>query len=146
MKLLLITPLILIVSLSACTNQPAHTTSDDEALENALGGIFGEQLQPDMSEVEKHPLGSEKNPVRVSMPVGEHDYLARLICANGEKVSAFARNGSGDLSPYGSVMDIYTVICDTDKGAMEHRVFMDMYHSDYVEKRPAYGFKALTQN
>jgi len=145
MKRLLLAPLILIASLSACTNQPTHTTPDDEDLGNALGGIFGEQIKPDMNEVEKNPLGSAKNPIRVSMPIGERDYLSRLICENGEKVSAFSRNGSGDLSPYGSTMDIYTVICDTNKGAMEYTVFMDMYHGNYVEHRPAHGFKALTQ-
>src|SRR6187551_2868920 len=110
MKRLLIAPFILIASLSACTNQAIHTDTGGEELDNALGGVVGKQINTNMREVEKHPLGSAKNPVRVSMPVGERDYLARLICKNGEQVSAFARNGSGDLSPYGSIMDIYTVI------------------------------------
>ena len=145
MKRLLIAPFILIASLSACTTQPTSTNTGEEDIDNALGELFGKQIKPDMTEVEKYPLGSEKNPVRVSMPVGERDYLARLICSNGEQVSAFARSGSGDLSPYGSMMDIYTVICDTDKGAVEHTVFMDMYHANYVENRPAHEFKALTQ-
>lgn len=138
MNRFLIGPLIMTATLCACTHQP---TSEDEE----LGSLFGAQIKPDMAEVEKHPLGSEKNPVRVSMPLGERNYLARLICENGERVSAFTREGSGDFGPYGSPMDIYTVICDTDKGAVEHLVFMDMYHDDYEETRPAYGFKALTQ-
>lgn len=143
MKHSLLAPFILIATLSACTTQ-TPATAENEDLTNVLGEMFGEQKQPDMSEVEKHPLGSEKNPVRVSMPVGERDYLARLICENGERVSAFSRNGSGNFSPYGSIMDIYTVICDTTRGAVHHTVFMDMYHANYVEKRPAHGFKALS--
>ena len=145
MNRFLIVPFILIASLSACTTQTAPANTDGKEPDNALEGVFGKQIKPNMREVEKHPLGTEKNPVRVSMPEGERDYLTRLVCANGEQVSAFARMGSGDLSPYGSVMDIYTVICDTDQGAVEHTVFMDMYHANYVENRPAHEFKALTQ-
>lgn len=95
------------------------------------------------AEIEKHPLGSAENPIRVSGPAGERKYLARLICANGEKVSAFSRSGSTGFGPYGSILDVYVVICDTDQGAVNHTVFMDMYHDNHVETRPAHGFKAL---
>lgn len=131
--------------LSACAQQPTkQASSENEDLATSLSSIFGERLTPDMQEVEKHPLGSAQNPVRVSMPVGQRDYLSRLICENGEPVSAFSRNGSVGIGPYGSILDLYTVVCDTHQGAVEQSVYLDMYHSDYIEKRPAAGFKALT--
>jgi hypothetical protein len=93
--------------------------------------------------IDQHPLGSAKNPIRASGPEGERQYLSRLICENDEPVSAFSRDGSSGIGPYGSILDIYTVVCDTDEGAINHTIFMDMYHDDYKEKRPAHGFKAL---
>jgi hypothetical protein len=101
------------------------------------------QLKPDMKEIEKHPLGSAQNPVRVSAPAGQRDYLSRLICKNDEPVSAFSRSGSTGIGPYGSILDIYIVVCDTNQGAVEYSVYLDMYHENYIEQRPAAGFKAL---
>lgn len=69
--------------------------------------------------------------------------LFQYECENGELVSDFFRDGSVGIGPYGSMLDLYIVICDTNEGAVEHQVFMDMYHQDNIEKRPA-GFKALT--
>lgn len=148
MKLMPITLLAVTLGLFACSSQPTKTATtaapSDAELADALAAVFGEQLKPDMAKVEQHPLGSLKNPVRVAMPMGERDYVARLICANGEQVSAYARDGSAGIGPYGSMLDAYTVICDTNEGAVEHTVYMDMYHADHEETRPAHGFKALT--
>nr|WP_324257951.1 hypothetical protein [Cellvibrio fontiphilus] len=130
--------------LIACTSQPKPQEKNADAeLADALGAVFGERKKPDMTEVEQHPLGSAENPVRVAMPIGQRDYLARLVCENGERVSAFAREGSAGIGPYGSMMDVYTVLCDTYQGVVEHSVYLDMYHADYEETRPAKGFKAL---
>lgn len=125
------------------TDKPATTAETQEDPADSLRMLFGEPVKVDPAEIEKHPLGSKYNPIRVSGPAGERKYLARLICENGEPVSAFSRNGSSDIGPYGTILDIYTVICDTDKGAVNHTVFMDMYHGNYKETHPAHGFKAL---
>ena len=143
MKIKMITAAVLALMLSACAQQPAKKTANDEDLASALSSMFGNSVKPNMKDVEKHPLGSAKNPVRVSMPVGQYDYLSRLVCENGEPVSAFSRDGSVGAGPYGSIMDLYTVICDTNQGVVEHSVYMDMYHPDNTETRPAAGFKAL---
>ena len=144
---------LLTINLIACSaantpkndtaDKPATKTKEQENLADSLSILFGEPVKVDPAEIEKHPLGSQHNPIRVSGPAGERKYLARLICENGEPVSAFSRDGSADIGPYGSILDIYTVICDTDKGAVNHTVFMDMYHGNYKETRPAHGFKAL---
>lgn len=93
--------------------------------------------------IDQFPLGTQENPVRVGGPAGQRDYLSRLVCDNNEQVSAYVRLGSSDIGPYGNIIDIYEVICDTDKGVVTHDVFLDMYHYDYVEIRPAAGFIAL---
>ncbi len=95
--------------------------------------------KPDPSELDKHPLGSAKNPITVLGARGEHEYIARLVCMNGEPVSAWNRLGSTGVSPYGFVMDVYNVICDTNNGVVEMLLYMDMYHQE-SEPRPANGF------
>lgn len=149
-KLIILSLTILLVACSTSNpskkdteNTSTPKTKEQQDLAASLKLLFGEPVKPDMAEVEKHPLGSKANPIRVSGPSGERKYLSELICNNGEPVSAYSRAGSADIGPYGSILDIYTVICDTDKGAVEHSVFMDMYHRDYIETRPAHGFTAL---
>lgn len=143
MKYPLLIALSLITLVSACSTSPKPSDTSDAELTDVLGAVFGVRKQPDMTQLEKHPLGTPENPVRVAMPIGQHDYLSRLICENDERISAFNRIGNAGIGPYGSMVDAYTVICDTNKGAVEYSVYLDMYHSDYEEIRPAQGFKAL---
>jgi len=91
----------------------------------------------EMAEVEKHPLGSIQNPVLAQGPAGENEYLARLRCPEG-KQPFFERRGSvAERSPYGSIMDVYEVVCDAPP---KRDVFIDMYHPGYVERRAVPGF------
>lgn len=133
-----------IIFLAACTNQSSKKeTLDDQDLVASLAAVFGETKQVDPKTLDKFPLGSQQNPVRTSGPQGQRDYVSRLICDNSEQVSAYARVGSGDIGPYGTITDIYTVICDTNKGAVNHTLYLDMYHESHVETRPATGFIGL---
>lgn len=147
-KQLIITTLLLF--LTACANKPVKTESaSEDDYTQTLAAVLGEGKEADLIEMEKHPLGSLENPVRVGGPLAERDYASRLICENNEPVSAYARIGSSDDSPFGNITDIYHVICDTNKGAITHVIYMDMYHHDYIETRPAKGFiglKPSTQN
>lgn len=141
--------LIALLALTGCTNSPekprakSENSLNDNELAGALTALFGEAVTPDLSEIEKYPLGSAENPVRASGPAGQREYLSKLICDNNETVSAFDRAGSSGVGPYGSILDLYIAICDTNKGAIEHYIYMDMYHNDYQENRPAHGFKAV---
>jgi hypothetical protein len=84
----------------------------------------------------KHPLGSAENPVRAHMPVGERAYLDRLVCPNGERPK-YERHGSvTQLSPYGTIMDVYGLTCGTEKST----VYIDMYHPNHVETSAIPGF------
>lgn len=84
---------------------------------------------------DEHPLGSERNPVKVKMPQGERAYLDRLRCPDGS-APAYERRGSGGPARDGDIIDFYTVTCP---GAEPVTVVMDMYHRDR-EDRPVPGF------
>ena len=131
---------------TACATQPKQPTAQeasDEELTSALVALFDENIQVDEKSLENIPLGTKENPVRVQGPMGQRDYLSRLVCDNNEPVSAFQRSGSAGIGPFGNIIDLYDVICDTNKGAVNHSVYLDMYHGDYEETRPAVGFVAL---
>lgn len=138
----------LALSLTACTSTPAkkepQKTVSDANTAQALSTLLGlKQKTVDEKKLAKHPLGSAENPIRVDGPSGQRGYLKRLVCDNNEPVSAFERVGNAGAGPFGSIMDIYEVVCDTNKGAVKHSVYLDMYHGDYEETRPAAGFIAL---
>lgn len=102
-------------------------------------------IEPDYQEIAKHPLGSEDNPVRAAGVAGQREYLSRLICADGQPITQFSRVGSVGEGPYGFILDLYEVTCNTDQGFVTHSVYMDLYHKDYRESLPAKGFSALKQ-
>lgn len=103
----------------------------------AEGGF--REVKPDWREINKHPLGSEDNPVRCDMPPGERVYLQRLRCPGGARPQ-FDRRGSVGLGPYGAIMDVYNVECPVADKMEPQTVYMDMYHPDYRETRPVPGF------
>ncbi|MEJ2123285.1 MAG: hypothetical protein P8Y67_03015 [Alphaproteobacteria bacterium] len=106
----------------AKTRQDSEKTSDQsKAGANADGKV----------------LGSKKAPVRSEKPGGEHAYLRRLRCPDG-KAPSYNRVGSMGHGGYGNIVDLYSVRCDST--GETHKIYMDMYHPGYVEKRPVPGF------
>ncbi len=91
----------------------------------------------DKANKEKHDLGTKQNPIRCHDPSGERWYLNRLRDAKGNRISA-RRLGSTHASHYGFIMDIYHI---TTQAGDKHSVLIDMYHYDYVERRPIPGFR-----
>lgn len=127
-----------VAMLAACTS---NVQSQDRAIALAMAGqsqVSGEALDRRLTAADKHPLGSEKNPVRAEMPPGERAYLARLRCSDG-KAPAFERIGSFGSGPYGNILDGYTVNCG-NAAPGQVQVFMDMYHRGHVETRAVPGF------
>lgn len=129
---------------TACATAPKPTAqAADDDVADSLAALFGENVEVDEKTLAQHPLGSPENPIRVDGPMGQRIYLSRLVCDNNEQVSAFQRSGSAGIGPFGNIIDLYEVICDTNQGAVSHSVYLDMYHGDYKETRPAAGFIAL---
>lgn len=128
-----------------CAEQPSKPAeSSDIDMRSMMTELMGGAPEaPDQAALDKYPLGSKENPIRVDGPAGERDYISRLICMNGEPVSDAERLGSGGMSPYGFIMDIYDVVCDTTEGAISTTIYMDMYHRGNPETGVADGFSAI---
>ncbi len=121
-----------VLALTACA------TSSDDDLDLFGSALKGTKLETAAIAAAAHPLGSEKNPVRVNMPEGERAYLERLRCSDGN-APTFERGGSVGTGPYGTIMDVYELRCLSGQPA-NSSVYMDMYHGDYVENRTIPGF------
>ncbi|HEX8467397.1 MAG TPA: hypothetical protein VF620_06305 [Allosphingosinicella sp.] len=116
----------------------ARTSSPDQVLgqEAALDPIAeAEQIA---AAAAAHPLGTERNPVRVGGPEGARAYIARLRCADGSRPKIGPRS-SGGVGAYGTLTERYPLDCG---GAAPGRVALafDFYHEEHVETRPAPGF------
>lgn len=119
----------------------AGEEEDVDAITAAVMGVSylqGAKLQAAIAEADKHPLGSQRNPVRVSGARGEHIYLGRLKCSSGD-TPAFYRMGSVGVSPFGNIADLYSVTCEGAEPVLT-QVYMDMYHPGHIEDRPVAGF------
>lgn len=137
--------------LPACVHSGStarEAESGEEDIDDVLAAMMrgesflqGAELDDAIAEAGKHPLGSERNPVRVSGPRGQTAYLGRLKCPSGDP-PAFFRIGSVGTSVFGNIADLYSVTCE---GAEPYttQVYMDMYHTGHVEDRPIPGFTIL---
>ncbi|RBP53655.1 hypothetical protein [Arenicella xantha] len=142
MKLVL--PFLLFGLLTACASTTNNRVSSDECgVDELFNGISC--IEPDLEAIAKAPLGSQYNPVRADGPSGQREYLSRLVCSNGMSVADFYRLGSAGPSPYGFILDMYMVKCDTDAGLVEHEVYLDMYHKGYLETNAAEGFSIVNE-
>ncbi len=116
----------------------ARTSSPDQ--------VLGQEAALDpMAEAEQiaaaaaaHPLGTERNPIRVGGPEVARAYIGRLRCADGSRPQIGARS-SGGVGAYGTLTERYPLDCG---GAAPGRVALafDFYHEEHVERRPAPGF------
>jgi hypothetical protein len=119
----------------------AAPASADDRIERMMAGeswLQGKELDAAIKQADAHPLGSEKNPVRVTAPQGQRAYLTRQRCSDG-KVPSFFRRGNVGEGPFGNIVDLYIVTCASGEPG-ESKVYMDMYHGGYMEERPLPGF------
>jgi hypothetical protein len=130
-------PLMLLMA-AGCATAPEREEPPAGSAEALMALFGGGEPKPDVdvAAIEKHPLGSQKNPVRVGGPGGQRAYLSRLRCEDG-RYPEFERIGSMGVGPWGSIVDGYSVVCASGQKAT---VFMDMYHSQHLEDRTVPGF------
>jgi hypothetical protein len=122
----------------------AATSELEDMLDLTGGGrLKGARLEAAIAKASAYPLGSRENPVRVSMPQGQHAYLRRLRCSN-DKAPTFERVGNFGPGVFGSIIDGYQVTCTGDGPPAETMIYMDMYHPDHDETAapPGFTFKA----
>jgi hypothetical protein len=128
----------LLAAPAAAQKLGARTSSPDRMLGQSA------PLDP-MAEAEQiaataaaHPLGTERNPVRVGGPEGARAYIARLRCGDGSRPQVGPRS-TGAVGPYGSLTERYQVDCG---GGAPGRVSLafDVYHAEHIETRAPAGF------
>jgi hypothetical protein len=84
------------------------------------------------------PLGSEANPVRVSGVEGEHAYIRRLRCADGNRPRVGQRANVG-IGAFGSIVDVWPLDCG-DAAPGRFSLALDMYHDNHEETQAPAGF------
>ena len=117
-------------------------TSSDRAFEDMLMGDAPRKnlSAGELAAIARHPLGSAQNPVKAQGVEGEYRYLARLRCPEDKPPVVERRGSAGEMSPYGSIMDIYEAACDAPPA---FTIFVDMYHNGHVETAAVPGFKIV---
>jgi hypothetical protein len=85
-----------------------------------------------------HPLGSERNPVRVSGVEGEHAYIRRLRCADGNQPRVGQRANVG-VGVFGSIVDLWPLDCGNSAPG-QFNLALDMYHDNHEETQAPAGF------
>lgn len=134
--------LIAITVLAGCSSARPNkvtTASDEKSVELLMSGrIKGAALDAALREARKHPLGSPENPVRADLNIGEHAYLNRLRCSDGQRPT-YERPTTPGPGVYGSTVDTYDVLCAN--GEPRHTIIvMDGYFPGYVEKKAVAGY------
>ena len=115
------------------------TAGDSEAdFVSMMGGSSASEAARIAARLQDKPLGSADNPIRTYMPAGQHAYLARLRCSNGQAPTA-SRIGSMGAGPYGSIVDAYQVTCAGASPASSE-LHLDMYHPTHTENAAPPGF------
>lgn len=126
------------ILVSGCVSSP-DPLSEESILSG--GRAPAGRLERLITEADRHPLGSQQNPVRVNMPPGQRAYLSRLRCSDGA-APAFYRIGNGGPGVFGSIVDIYDVTCASGE-PRRSQIWMDMYHPQHNETRAVPGFRIV---
>jgi hypothetical protein len=136
--------MLLILAAPAAAHKPRPADPGPEQVLRELGMLPDpEVLRAAIARAETEPLGSERNPVRVGGPSGEHLYIARLRCADGNAPRIGQRYSAG-VGAFGTIVDVYPLDCGAAAPGQVSLV-MDMYHSGHSENRAPPGFTIATR-
>lgn len=130
--------------------QPATTPPLGQRTGTPQGMMAEMGLAPDQDDLAAaieaaaaHPLGTRENPVRVGGPHGEHAYIARLRCSDGNAPRVGPRATMG-VGAFGSIVDGYPLDCGSAQPG-QTTLLMDMYHDEHAEDRAPPGFTLAGQ-
>jgi hypothetical protein len=131
-------PILALALLATAAPALAQDSSSRQMMEELGMAPPRQEVARAVERARSQPLGSARNPVRVSGPGGEHAYIARLRCADGARPRVGDRFNAG-IGAFGSIVDVWPLDCgDAAPGRFE--LVMDMYHDDYVETQAPAGF------
>lgn len=97
-----------------------------------------EEVASAVARARDEPLGSRTNPVRVSGVEGEHAYMRRLRCSDGNPPRIGDRANIG-VGVFGSIVDVWQLDCG-DAAPGRFNLALDMYHDNHDETRAPAGF------
>ena len=124
---------------AAAMQAPRDQSPAPRELLQAMGlGNSDEELERQVAEAARHPLGTNANPVRVGGPEGERAYIARLRCSDGTLPKIGTRSSAG-VGAFGTITDVYPLDCGA-AGPGKFSLVMDMYHEEHRESRAPAGF------
>jgi hypothetical protein len=136
--LLVLASAALLAAPAAAQKLGGRTASPDQMLGQEAASDPLAEAEQIAAAAAAHPLGTERNPVRVGGPEGARAYIARLRCADGSRPVVGPRS-TGGVGAYGTLTERYALDCG---GAAPGRTALafDFYHAEHVETRPAPGF------
>lgn len=130
--------LLLIALASAAPAAAAQDSTPRQMMEQMGLAPSQREVRRSVERARGEPLGSARNPVRVSGPGGEHAYINRLRCSDGRTPRIGQRSNAG-VGAFGSIVDVYPLDCgEAAPGQVD--LVMDMYHDDHEETQPPPGF------
>lgn len=141
--------MLLCVAVSGCASTRQGVGDVDQQTRDLLWppSIARSLTATEQAELEKHPLGSHRNPVRADGRRGRETYLAKLRCWD-ETLPKLLRVTPDLPGPYGTRADRYTFDCPLAPAVLENgepdtitnrvgwvQVYVDEHHKGYVERR-----------
>lgn len=115
----------------------AQAATPREMMEQLGAAPSEEEVARAVEQARAHPLGSQDNPVRVSGVEGEHAYMGRLRCADGNRPRIGQRANVG-VGVFGSIVDVWSLDCG-DAAPGRFRLALDMYHDNHDETQAPPG-------
>lgn len=116
----------------------AQAATPREMMEQLGAAPSQEEVARAVERARNEPLGSEANPVRVSGVEGEHAYIRRLRCADGNQPRVGQRANVG-VGVFGSIVDVWPLDCG-EAAPGRFNLALDMYHDNHDETQAPAGF------
>lgn len=131
-------PVFAIALILAAPAAAAQTSTPRQMMVEMGAAPSERQVARAVERARDQPLGSPRNPVRVSGANGERAYIARLRCAGGARPTVGQRYNSG-VGAFGTIVDVWPLDCgQAAPGRFD--LVMDMYHDNHDETRAPAGF------
>jgi hypothetical protein len=131
-------PPIFAIALILAIPAAAQAATPREMMEQFGAAPSEAEVARAVERARSEPLGSEANPVRVSGVEGEHAYIRRLRCADGNQPRVGQRANVG-VGVFGSIVDVWPLDCG-EAAPGRFNLALDMYHDNHEETQAPAGF------
>jgi hypothetical protein len=130
-------PFLTLALVLAASPALAQRSTPRQMMEQLGVAPSAQEVERAVERAREHPLGSRQNPVRVSGVEGEHAYMRRLRCADGNPPRIGQRANIG-VGVFGSIVDLWELDCG-DAAPGRFSLALDMYHDNHDELQAPAG-------